>query len=44
MTLVNQNISHYKLVSQIENLRVAITRDHDVVGFKITMHNAGGVG
>src|SRR5882724_4898195 len=32
MTLVNQNISHYKLVSQIENLRVAITRDHVVLG------------
>ena len=29
--------------SKVENLRVVVTRDHDVVGLQITMHDAGGV-
>ncbi len=27
--------------TEVENLRVAVARDHDVVGFQISMHDAG---
>src|SRR5438270_11004746 len=30
--------------TKIQNLRMAIARDHDVVGFEIAMNNAAGVG
>ena len=29
--------------TEVENLRVAITRDHDVVGLQIAMHDARGM-
>ena len=29
--------------TKIKNLRVAITRDHDVVGLQIAMHDSGSV-